>query len=165
MSLMKWALLSIFATLLVACGGTDNAGTPIFGGGASGASGVAATASNLTIQLSTSSIDNSGANTVTATATATTAAGQALAGIPVTFSVDNNATFTQSSATTGVPRHVDCPGLDRRRPFESNHHYHSDERHADRIGAFRGHWRELEEHRVAGRHDRPEPREIRSSSP
>jgi hypothetical protein len=101
MSLMKWALLSTFATVLVACGGTDNAGTPIFGGGASGASGAAATASNLTLQLSTSSIVNSGAKTVTATATATTAAGEALAGIPVTFSVDSNATFTQSSATTG----------------------------------------------------------------
>ncbi|MGZ8259565.1 MAG: hypothetical protein ACXWUL_03325, partial [Caldimonas sp.] len=35
-----------------------------------------------------------------ATATATTASGQALSGIPISFSVDNGATFTQSSSST-----------------------------------------------------------------
>jgi hypothetical protein len=85
--------------ILAACGGGGgDAGTSPF----TGASGVGSSASNLTLQLSASSIDNSGAATVTATATATTSAGQAVTGIPVTFSVDNGATFTQASASTGA---------------------------------------------------------------
>jgi hypothetical protein len=103
--LAKTFAVALGLALIASCGGGGNAGTPIFGSG-SGASGVSgggsSTASNLTLQLSTSSIENTGAATVTATATATTSAGQALAGIPVTFSVDNNATFTQASATTGT---------------------------------------------------------------
>jgi hypothetical protein len=101
-TLAKVSVVALVLTLIASCGGGSNAGTSLFGGGASGASGGgSSTASNLTLQLSTASIPNAGATTVTATATATTAAGQALAGIPVTFSVDNNATFTQASATTG----------------------------------------------------------------
>jgi hypothetical protein len=101
-TLAKVSIVALGLALIASCGGGSNAGTSLFGGGASGASGGgSSTASNLTLQLSTASIPNAGATTVTATATATTAAGQALAGIPVTFSVDNNATFTQASATTG----------------------------------------------------------------
>jgi hypothetical protein len=56
----------------------------------------------LSLALSTASIDNSGAQKVTATATAVTANGQALAGIPIAFAVDNGATFTQSGSSTGA---------------------------------------------------------------
>lgn len=114
---MEKLLQILIATAVVALaascgGGGGSAGTSPFGtgGGASGpcsaasaASGVpttCATAANLTIQLDTASIQNTGASTVKATATATTASGQALTGIPVSFSVDNGATFTQSSANT-----------------------------------------------------------------
>lgn len=98
---------------LAACGGGgSNAGTSPFGSGgsaagctpgaASSASTGCATAANLNLQLDSASIQNTGASTVKATATATTTAGQALAGIPVSFSVDSGATFTQTSSTTAV---------------------------------------------------------------
>jgi len=102
------------AALVAACGGSGNAGTPLFGGGgggsctpASSASGGGGgtgcpTASSLTLNLDTSSIQNSGSQTVKATATATTGTGQTVAGIPVTFSVDNGATFTASSTSTAA---------------------------------------------------------------
>ena len=88
--------------LLASCGGGGgNPGTSVFGGGGGGGTGTGGTtAAALTLQLSSSNIQNGGAATVTATATATTATGQALADIPVTFAVDNGATFTQTSATT-----------------------------------------------------------------
>jgi hypothetical protein len=104
------------AIALASCGGGGgSAGTSPFGGGggttptcsaASAASGsgstTCATAANLTLQLDTASIQNTGAATVKATATATAAGGQALTGIPIAFSVDNGATFTQSSAATAA---------------------------------------------------------------
>jgi len=100
---------------LASCGGNeDEAGTPPFGTGStaagcatSGASAASApatcvSASSLTLQLDSNSIQNTGVATVKATATAITASGQALSGIPVSFSVDNGATFTQSSSTTSA---------------------------------------------------------------
>jgi hypothetical protein len=102
------------AAFVAACGG-GNAGTPLFGGGGGGGGGCSAassasgsggsgcpTASALTLNLSAASIQNTGAQTVTATATATTSSGQTLAGIPVTFSVDSNATFTASGTSTAA---------------------------------------------------------------
>ena len=108
MSKMLTILTTMAAGLIVAaCGGNGSeAGTPLFGTGsgcssssASSPSGSCVTASALTLQLDTSSI---GSGTVKATATATSAVGQALPGISVAFSVDNGATFTQSSSTTGT---------------------------------------------------------------
>ncbi len=110
-------LLKILTTMAAvaitaACGGGGaDAGTSPFGtagssacasSSASSASGGCIIASNLTLVLDTASIQNTGAATVKATATATTSAGQALTGIPVSFAVDNGATFTQSSATTAA---------------------------------------------------------------
>jgi hypothetical protein len=91
--------LALLTTALIAScgGGGPDAGTSPF---VTDPSNGDPTAANLTLLLSSSSIQNSGAATVTATATATTSSGQALTGIPITFSVDNGATFTQSSATT-----------------------------------------------------------------
>jgi hypothetical protein len=112
-------LLSLIAAFYVAafvaaCGG-GNAGTPIFGGGGGGGGGCSPasaasgsggtgcpTASALTLNLDVASIQNTGAQTVKATATATTGTGQTLAGIPVTFSVDNGATFTVSGSSTAA---------------------------------------------------------------
>jgi Bacterial Ig-like domain (group 1) len=105
-------LLTILATMaavaiVAACGGNGSeAGTPLFGSGsscssssASAPSGGCVAASNLALQLDTSTI---GSASVKATATATSAAGQALPGVSVAFSVDNGATFTQPSSTTGT---------------------------------------------------------------
>ena len=112
-----WITLAAVAITAACGGGGGSAGTSPFGSGSgsgtgtggcpsSGASSAAGTscptAASLSLTLSSASIDDSGAQTVTATATATTAAGQALTGIPVAFSVDNGATFTQSSTSTGA---------------------------------------------------------------
>ena len=108
MKTLKWALAVMSLSLVVACGGSKNAGTSPFGsGGCSGASAASgatgcATASNLVLSLSSATIQNDGSEKVTATATATTSSGQALAGIPVSFSVDNNANFTTSGTVTNA---------------------------------------------------------------
>lgn len=116
MKSIKWTLAALVASSLVACGGGGDAGTSPFGNesgagtsacaaasGASGASGSGCvTASALALALDSASINNTGAQNVTATATATASGGQALTGIPVTFSVDNGATFSQASSTTGA---------------------------------------------------------------
>ncbi|MCY7290201.1 MAG: hypothetical protein LH624_18645, partial [Cryobacterium sp.] len=98
---MKTILRALLAAsslaALVSCGGGGDPGTSPFDPNAGGPS-----ASNLTLVLSSSSINNSGAQTVTATATASTSGGQTLTGIAVSFSVDNGASFTQGSATTGA---------------------------------------------------------------
>src|SRR6218665_4086831 len=59
-------------------------------------------AAALTLQLSSSSIDNAGTGTITATATAVDASRNALAGIPVSFSVDNNAVVVPAGTTTNA---------------------------------------------------------------
>ncbi|MCE9660274.1 MAG: hypothetical protein K8R60_17070 [Burkholderiales bacterium] len=102
MKILKWALAAMTVSLVAACGGSGNAGTPPFGGPpCSGASGATCgTASNLSLQLSAPSILNDGSQTVTATATATTSSGQALSGIAVSFEVDSNANFTTTGSTT-----------------------------------------------------------------
>jgi hypothetical protein len=95
---LKTFLAVVTAALMASCGGGGgDAGTSPF---VTDPAGGVPSAANLTLILSSSSIQNSGAATVTATATATTSSGQALTGIPITFSVDNGATFTQASATT-----------------------------------------------------------------
>lgn len=110
MKFLRFASLFACASLIAACGGGGgSAGTSPFGNSAtcsstgnaaSGATGACLNAANLNLQLSSTSILNTGALTVTATVTATTATGQALGGIPVSFSVDGGATFTQSNAVT-----------------------------------------------------------------
>ncbi len=116
MKSMKWIPATTALLLITACGGGGgDAGTSPFGGGssagcssgaaASSASGAAcptATAANLSLQLNAPTINNDGSEKITATATATTANGQALPGIPVTFTVDNNAVFTTPASTTGA---------------------------------------------------------------
>ena len=98
-TLLKKSLTAAAMVLLVSCGGGGgSAGTSPFG--ASSASGVTATAANLSLVLSANSIDSASGVKVTATATATTSSGQALTGIPVSFSVDNNATFVQGATVT-----------------------------------------------------------------
>ena len=68
---------------------------------ANGGANACAVAANLVLQLSSPTIINDGSAKITATATATTTSGQTLSGIPVSFEVDNGATFTQNSAATG----------------------------------------------------------------
>jgi hypothetical protein len=115
-NLSKILILAGMAIGAASCGGGGgSAGTSPFGSGGTVAAGCAATgasaasapagcaaAASLTLDLDATSIQNTGAATVKATAMATTAAGQALSGIPISFSVDSGATFTQSSAATSA---------------------------------------------------------------
>ena len=93
------ALAVVF--LLAACGGGGgcSSGTSPFGS-VPGCTNGAPEAQKLVLLLSTNNIGNSGAESVTATATATTAGGQTVIGVPVAFSVDANAIYTPSAATT-----------------------------------------------------------------
>src|SRR5437868_6683676 len=106
--LLKILLATVVVALGACGGGGPDAGKSPFGTGdtttctSAGASAPATacpTASNLTLNLDSASIQNTGAATVKATATATTTSGQALSGIPISFSVDNGATYTQSSSS------------------------------------------------------------------
>lgn len=91
-------LIFVAAVLLAACGGGDNV---CYGGPGSDVCGSTSTkATSLTLELSSTSISNSGSDTIVATATAATSGGATVAGVPVTFSVDSGATFTASASET-----------------------------------------------------------------
>lgn len=103
---LRAALLVGVAALLVACGGdSDCTSPPAFEGEpvgeCDGGGGTdAPVASNLTLVLSATSVPNNGTDTITATATATGDGGVALASIPVSFSVNNDAVATVSGTST-----------------------------------------------------------------
>ncbi len=98
------ALILAFA----GCGGgsSGEAGTSPFGTGGGTGTGTGGTttitANDISLSLSASSVDNSGSKTVTATVTAVDSARNALTGVPVTFSVDNNAVAQPSGPTTAA---------------------------------------------------------------
>lgn len=98
------ALAGAAALLVAACGGdTDCNSPPAFEGGPVGScttTGSTATAADLSITLSASTLSNDGSNTVTATVTAVDSNRNALAEIPVTVSVNNNAVATVSGSST-----------------------------------------------------------------
>ena len=87
-------LLALLALIgLAACGGGGNAGTPGLGGGSGGVADVV-------IVLSSDTIANTGAATVTATVTAVDSNRRGVSGATVSVAVDNNAVVSQSSTTT-----------------------------------------------------------------
>ena len=104
MKSLIWVAALVTSAFVVGCGGSGNAGTPPFGNGpddaCSSSSGTCAKAANLVLTLSSPTILNDGSQKVTATATATTSSGEAVVGIPISFSVDNNANFTASGSET-----------------------------------------------------------------
>lgn len=84
-------------SILTACGGGGGAGTPLNGGGSSST----VTASDIILTAAPSAtILNSTSNSVTITAMAVDSNRNALASIPVTFSVDSNALITPSATAT-----------------------------------------------------------------
>lgn len=103
---LRAAMGLALAGTLAACGGGGggNAGTPVVGpSGPSG--GASAVAADLSLTLSTSSIDNSGSKTVVATVTAVDSSRNTLANIPVQLSVADgsdvkSATVLVSAAQT-----------------------------------------------------------------
>ena len=64
-------------------------------------SGTTQVVSDLQIRLSAASIDNSGNQSVNATITAVDNTGKGLSGVPITLTVDRNATYTFTGASAG----------------------------------------------------------------
>ena len=92
---------------LAACGGGgggSGAGSPPFGGGSGGGGGggggTTPAASDLVLVLSSSTISNSGLETVTATATALDASRNAVAAVPVVISVNSEGIVTPAGTVT-----------------------------------------------------------------
>ena len=88
--------------LLASCGGGNST---CYGGPGSTLcsppSGIG-TATALTIKLNKPSVANTGDETVTATVTASATGGETVRGVPVSFTVDNGATFTPLATETGA---------------------------------------------------------------
>ncbi|MBL8361143.1 MAG: Ig-like domain-containing protein [Rubrivivax sp.] len=95
MNMLKTWIALLLVSLLAACGGGGgSAGTPVNGGSNPG------TVTDLVIVLGSSSISNSGTETVTATVTAVDSNRNALPNIPVTVAVDNNGVITTTATNT-----------------------------------------------------------------
>ncbi|MFN0183393.1 MAG: Ig-like domain-containing protein [Aquabacterium sp.] len=97
MQRMRWlALLGL--GLLAACGGGGGGGDSVFGGGDS-----SKTAADISLTLSSPTVNNSGSETVTATVTAVDANRNTVEGVTITLAVDNGGTIqvsgTKSSAS------------------------------------------------------------------
>lgn len=96
-SSMRWFAVLAAAGLIAACGGGGGGGTSLFGGGGGV---VGPTAADLTLQLDTTSVSNAGSQGAVATVTAVDASRNALAGIPVQISVDNDAVAVVGGTAT-----------------------------------------------------------------
>jgi hypothetical protein len=102
MSLIKWLLVSVIASLLAACGG-GNAGTPLLGTGSGSGlgGGGTTTTSGLSLTLSISSTTATSAAPATVTATLHSATGAQVSGQVITFSTAGGlGSFSVSSALT-----------------------------------------------------------------
>ena len=98
MRVLHGILIFVAGLLLAACGGGSDV---CYGGpGSTKCDTTTTTATSLTLQLDSTSVSNSSTSTVVATATAVTSGGATVSGVPVTYSVDSGATFTQSSTAT-----------------------------------------------------------------
>lgn len=107
MKLIKYLLAGLAALALASCGGGGgSAGTPGFGGGGGGGGTGTNAPADLVLVLSSSTVANSGLETVTATVTAVDANRNTVAGVPVSFSVDNNAILSASESTTDTAGRV-----------------------------------------------------------
>lgn len=95
----------LVSVLLLACGGGGgDAGSSSFTPTTSGGTGTTAvpTAADLLVSLSSTSLTNSGTNTIGVTVTAVNASRVAVANVPVTISVDNSAVAVVSGSATGA---------------------------------------------------------------
>ncbi len=96
---LKRLLVVLLTLAMAACGGGGgDAGTPGLGGGGTGNP----VAAGITLTLSSASVDNSGSKTITAVATAVDANRNAIAGIPVQFSISDprSSAFVAASGTS-----------------------------------------------------------------
>ncbi len=101
MKITSWMAGVALGLMLSACGGGGgNAGTSPFDPDSGPSGSETPVAADLSLVLSSSSVDNSGSQTVLATVTAVDAARNTLKDIPVTMTVDNNATLSPSGTVT-----------------------------------------------------------------
>lgn len=110
----KLILLSLSLAVVTGCGGGSNAGSSVFSPAPS-ASAPTATANALVISLSKSSLKDIASDTLTATITAIDASRNAIAGAPISVSVDGNAIVHvsgQSADQTGSVTATIAPGQD-----------------------------------------------------
>ena len=104
-NLVKMCGCVLASVLLIACGGGggDAGSTPFTPPTSGGTDATAsATAADLLVSLSNTSLSNSGTNTVSVTVTAVNASRVAVANVPVTISVDNNAVAVVGGSATGA---------------------------------------------------------------
>lgn len=102
MKVIKWLVAIFAAVVLASCGsgGCDAGESPLTGANACSGDGGGAEAADLSIVLSTTSVDNSGSETVSVTVTAVDASRVGLSGIPVAMSVNNGAVILVDEAET-----------------------------------------------------------------
>lgn len=103
--LRMWLAVSLAAALVGCGGGGGGAGTPVIGPGSGASSptgGTTATAADLVVVLSKTSLVNTSSDSLTVTATAIDANRSVVANVPVTFSVNSNAIITPSGAATAA---------------------------------------------------------------
>lgn len=108
MKVIKW-LVAVFAALVLAgcgSGGCDAGSSPLTGASACGNDGGTAAAADLSVVLSTTSVDNSGSQTVDVTVTAVDASRVGLSGIPVSLSVNNGAVIVVDASETDAQGRV-----------------------------------------------------------
>lgn len=101
-TILRGALAAVVVAL-AACGGGTNTCVDVAGGNAcsgSGGGGSTPVASELVLVLSAQSVTNDGSQTAVATVTAVDGNRNALAGVPVTITVDNGGIATTSGAVT-----------------------------------------------------------------
>lgn len=93
----SWLSLGLALALAGCGGGGGSAGTPSLGGGGGGGT---PTAADLVLVLSANSVANTGGETITATISAVDSNRNAVSGVPVTVSVNNNAIAVPSALVT-----------------------------------------------------------------
>lgn len=88
--------------LLAACGGGGgSAGDPLIPPPGGGTGGVVPVAADLAVTLSKATLSTTGSDVVTVTVTSVDANRNAIANVPVTFTVDSNAVVTPAGTATG----------------------------------------------------------------
>lgn len=108
MTIFKRLIAMMALLTLAACGGGGDGGSPYGGPGAGGGGGspgtpgtpVTPTAADLTLSLSSATLQNSGGQTTTVTVSAVDANRNTVSGIPVTIAVDSDATLMVSGSAT-----------------------------------------------------------------
>lgn len=97
---MRWLGAGLLSAALVGCGGDGDAGDPVFGGGDGGTDGTAV-AADLVVELSKTTLANTGSDSVAITVTAIDGNRAVVAGVPVQVKADSEAIVVVAGTETG----------------------------------------------------------------